>query len=138
MVKKEKYLIRHLEDAPTFETPNKHDDRPDEAGSYTLTTILGDEANMPVHGDPTDSDNFHYVHITHLPVGAAVGEHPHTGNEQFYLVTSGQAEITLCGDKYQAGPWTIALIKDGGSHGIRNVGTETLTYICCEIEISKK
>lgn len=135
---KEKFLIRTFESAPTYTCPNKHDDRPDENGTYELTTILGDEPAQPGRGDPNDSRNFHYVHITYLPEDAAVGEHYHRDNEQFYLVIDGKAEITLCGEKFQVEPYTIAVIRPGGSHGIRNIGKGVLTYICCEIEPARK
>ena len=135
---KEKFLIRSIEDASTFTCPNVHPDRPDENGSYDLTTILGDEPAQPGGCDPNDSRNFHYVHITYLPEGAAVGEHYHRDNEQFYLVIDGKAEITLCGEKFQVEPYTIAVIRPGGSHGIRNIGKGVMTYICCEIEPARK
>ena len=119
--------------------PNVHEVyRPGECGSYELATILGNEPAQPFDGDPNDSRNFHYVHITYLPEGACVGEHYHRDNEQFYLVIGGKAEITLCGDKFEAEPYTIAVIRPGSSHGIKNIGESTLTYICCEIEPARK
>ena len=93
---KEKYLIRSCADgdAPTYTCPNVHEvHRPGECGSYELATILGNEPAQPFDGDPNDSRNFHYVHITYLPEGACVGEHYHRDNEQFYLVIGGKAEI---------------------------------------------
>lgn len=140
-VSKEKFLIRSCADgdAPTYTCPNLHEPkRPGECGSYELATILGNEPAQPFDGDPNDSRNFHYVHLTYLPEGACVGEHYHRDNEQFYLVIEGEAEITLCGEKFQAKPYTIAVIRPGGSHGIRNIGQGTLTYVCCEIEPARK
>jgi mannose-6-phosphate isomerase-like protein (cupin superfamily) len=131
--KTDKSVFRDMQDAATYWN-NNHP----ESGAYLNTTILGDEPSQPGHCDPTDSDYFDYVHITTLPVGTYVREHSHTGNEQFYLVIRGHAEITLCGEKFEAKPYSIALIKDGGSHGIRNIGDTDLVYVCCQTPINRK
>lgn len=136
--KGERFIIRTEEDASSYVCPNKHTDRPDEAGSYPNMTILGDEPAQPGGCDADDSVNFHYVHITTLPVGACVGQHYHHTNEQFYLVLKGKAEITLCDNKFQVEPYTIAVIRPGGKHGIRNIGDEDLVYVACEIEPARK
>ncbi len=135
----EKFVIRTAEgnDAPLYECPNQMGFA-GESGSYTLRTILGDEPKQPFRGRPEDSVNFHYVHITYLPEGAMVGEHVHESNEQFYLIIQGEAEITLCGQKFPAKPYTIAVIRPGGYHGIRNTGKGDVIYICCEVEPARK
>ena len=98
------------------------------------TRYVGDEPKMPVVGprNPEDNRNFHYVHKTTLPVNGSVGEHPHEGNEQFYLIVEGEGEVTLCGKVFPVKPWSIALIRSGGSHGIRNTGDKPLVYLCVE------
>ncbi|MGM9521160.1 MAG: cupin domain-containing protein [Oscillospiraceae bacterium] len=134
----EKFVIRDIDDAPTYTCPNNHPERPGTIGEYQLATILGDEPAQPYDGNPNDSRNFHYVHMTYMPEGHAVGEHYHRDNEQFYLVIDGLAEITLCGQKFTAKPYTVAVIRPGGSHGIRNIGKGVMTYVCCEIEPARK
>jgi len=131
------YVFRNFEDAPTYDVPNCSGGN----GTIVCTTLLGDEAQMPVPEGMRqldDSKSFHYLHYTVLPVGATVGEHPHTGNEQFYLIIEGEGEVTLCGKVFPVKPWSIALIRDGGSHGIRNTGDVPLVYICCETSLAGK
>jgi mannose-6-phosphate isomerase-like protein (cupin superfamily) len=131
-----KYVFRNIEDAPAYDVSNC------EGGLGTIKniTLFGDEAQMPVVGprNPEDNSNFHYVHRTTLPVGMSVGEHPHEGNEQFYLIIEGEGEVTLCGEQFPVKPWSIALIRSGGSHGIRNTGDVPLVYICVETGLAQK
>ena len=106
------------------------------------STLFGDEPQQKCIGDrvvnPEPNPNFHYVHRTTLPVGGMVAEHTHNGNEQFYLVLEGEGEVTLCGNKFPVKPWCLALIRDGGSHGIRNTGNTPLTYVCVETGLTGK
>ena len=130
----DKFVFRNIEDAPAYPVANC------ESGNGTIwnVTLFGDEEKMPVVGprNPEDHSNFHYVHKTTLPVGGSLGEHPHEGNEQFYLIVSGQGEVTLCGRVFPVKPWSLALIRSGGSHGIRNTGNEPLVYLCIETALS--
>ncbi len=126
----EKFVYRNIEDAPAYDVANCENG----AGTIANVTLFGDEAKMPVVGprNPESTENFHYVHRTTLPVGGSVGEHPHEGNEQFYLIIEGEGEVTLCGKVMPVKPWSIALIRSGGSHGIRNTGNIPLVYLCVE------
>lgn len=126
----DKYVFRNIEDAPAYEVAMSGEG----LGFFSNVTLFGDEPKMPVVGarNPEANHNFHYVHRTTLPVGGAVGEHPHQGNEQFYLVLEGTGEVTLCGKVFPVKPWSLALIRSGGSHGIRNTGQTPLTYLCVE------
>lgn len=92
---------------------------------------------MPVRCNPNDSENIHYIHISTLPPGASMGEHVHEGSEQFYLFVEGKGEVTLCGEAFDVGPWDVALLKDGGTHGLHNTGDTPLKYICCEVGLTK-
>ena len=134
-MEEKKFVFRNIEDAPTYPVENCSGG----IGTMMNTTLLGDEAKMPVPEGMRqlhDSESFHYVHKTTLPPGATVGEHPHEGNEQFYLIVEGEGEVYLCGNTYPVKPWSIAMIKSGGSHGIKNTGDKPLVYICCEISLS--
>lgn len=126
----DKFVFRNIEDAPTYDVANCQNG----AGTIVNTTLFGDDPKMPVVGlrNPEENNNFHYVHKTILPVGGSVGEHLHSGNEQFYLIVEGEGEVTLCGKTFHVKPWSVALIRSGGSHGIRNTGDKPLVYLCVE------
>ena len=126
----DRFVFRNIEDAPAYDVANCENG----AGTIGNVTLFGDEAKMPVVGprNPEANENFHYVHKTTLPVGGSVGEHPHEGNEQFYLILEGTGEVTLCGQIFPVKPYSIALIRSGGSHGIKNTGTTPLVYLCVE------
>ena len=134
-MEEKRYVFRNLEDSPIYEV----DKCSGGEGVIVNVTLLGDEEKMPVpegqrHLD--DSKSFHYVHRTILPPGAAIGEHPHEGNQQYYLIIEGEGEVTLCGNTFPVKPWSIAMIKSGGSHGIKNTGDKPLVYVCCETSLS--
>ena len=132
----DKYIFRNIEDAPAYPVPEGSGI----GTAFWNVTLFGDEAKMPVLGtrNPEENSDFHYVHKTTLPPGGAISEHPHEGNEQFYLVVEGQGEVTLCGEVFQVKPWSLALIRSGGSHGIRNIGNQPLVYICVETGLACK
>lgn len=132
----DKYVFRNIEDAPAYDVANCENG----AGTIANITLFGDEPKMPVVGlrNPEENNNFHYVHKTTLPVGGSVGEHPHVGNEQFYLIVEGEGEVALCGNVFPVKPYSIALIRSGGSHGIRNTGDRPLVYLCVETGLVKE
>ena len=130
------FVFRNVEDACEYKVVNEN--CPD--GYFINRTLFGDEPQQKILGErvcnPEERKNFHYVHRTTLPVGGKVGEHPHVGNEQFYLVMEGEGIVTLCGEEFPVKPWSIALIRSGGSHGIRNTGSMPLTYVCVETSLA--
>jgi mannose-6-phosphate isomerase-like protein (cupin superfamily) len=63
-----------------------------------------------------------------LHPGSAIGYHPH-GEDEIYYVLSGKGELTMDGAKSVVGPGTAMLIRDGSSHGLRQLGKEDLVVI---------
>jgi mannose-6-phosphate isomerase-like protein (cupin superfamily) len=63
-----------------------------------------------------------------LHPGSAIGYHPH-GQDEIYYVLSGSGEMTLDGRQTMVGPGTAILIRDGSSHGLRQVGDEDLVIL---------
>jgi mannose-6-phosphate isomerase-like protein (cupin superfamily) len=63
-----------------------------------------------------------------LHPGSAIGYHPH-GEDEIYYVLSGRGELTMDGAKSMVGPGTAMLIRDGSSHGLKQVGAEDLVII---------
>lgn len=63
-----------------------------------------------------------------LHPGSGIGYHPH-GEDEVYYVLSGQGDMTLDGATRRVGPGTAILIRDGSSHGLRQVGDEDLVIL---------
>jgi mannose-6-phosphate isomerase-like protein (cupin superfamily) len=93
-----------------------------------------------------DSDNligtqWYFLEESALPVaiqawmlepGQSEGGHTHDEDhplEEFYLVISGEAEVTLEGEKSILGPGDAILAKTGVDHDIRNSGSAPLHLI---------
>jgi len=63
-----------------------------------------------------------------LHPGAAIGYHPHEGDEIYYVL-SGTGELTLNGGTSSVGPGTAILTRAGSSHGLRQTGNDDLVVI---------
>lgn len=63
-----------------------------------------------------------------LDVGAAIGEHPITHDEVYY-VTAGRGVVVSDGIEAEVGPATAAYLYEGAVVGIRQVGDEPLSII---------
>lgn len=63
-----------------------------------------------------------------LHPGAAIGYHPHAGDEIYYVL-SGTGELTLNGDTSAVSPGTAILTRAGSSHGLRQTGKDDLVII---------
>ena len=128
---KQNYVVRRKEDVPNFKVDHCQGGN----GSIYVRQILGYDVNLPVPGFPDDSDRFHFVHLTTVPVGSSVGEHFHADNEEFYLVVAGKGEMVVDGDAYEMWPGSIGLIKNGKAHSMKNIGDEDLQMIVVEVSL---
>jgi mannose-6-phosphate isomerase-like protein (cupin superfamily) len=66
-----------------------------------------------------------------LPVGAETTPHHHVVTEEIYFILDGQAEMRIDNDTRTVGPGDAIAIPPGKVHQIRNVGTDTLKFLCC-------
>lgn len=64
-----------------------------------------------------------------LEPGASIGVHTHEGEQEVYFITQGAGEYSDNGEIYAANVGDVLICKDGGAHGIKNNGSETLKYI---------
>ncbi|MGQ0732108.1 MAG: cupin domain-containing protein [Acidobacteriota bacterium] len=67
-----------------------------------------------------------------LHPGSAIGPHEHVGPmaiDEVYYVISGAGEAMLDGKTFAVGPGDALLVRPGGSHGLRQRGTEDLVII---------
>ena len=66
-----------------------------------------------------------------LPVGAQTAPHYHPQTEEIYYILSGTAVMKIGSDVRRVGPGDAIAIPPGQTHTIRNIGTETLVFLCC-------
>jgi mannose-6-phosphate isomerase-like protein (cupin superfamily) len=66
-----------------------------------------------------------------LPVGAQTTLHYHPQTEEIYYILTGTGQMTIGGVGQLVGPGDAIAIPPGLTHTIRNVGTETLIFLCC-------
>lgn len=61
-----------------------------------------------------------------LAPGSSIGTHTHEGEDEIYLVLSGNGRIQENGEWVPIGPGDAILTGQGGTHGVENTGTEPL------------
>lgn len=65
-----------------------------------------------------------------LAPGASTHAHRHPQSEEIYYFLSGAAEMTLEGQRAQAGAGDIVFIPAGAVHECRNIGSDPLVFLC--------
>ena len=64
-----------------------------------------------------------------IPVGASLGIHQHTGNNETYHILQGVAAYTDNGKVYEVKAGDTTYCADGDTHGIENTGDVDLIFI---------
>lgn len=63
------------------------------------------------------------------PPGTGAGYHPHAGASEIYYILSGEATYNDNGVETKLHAGDTAVCYDGGSHSIRNDGTEPMRFL---------
>ena len=66
-----------------------------------------------------------------LPPGGETEAHCHSQAEEIYYILRGRGLMTLEGEGREVGPGDAILIPPGTQHSIRNIGQESLVFLCC-------
>jgi len=66
-----------------------------------------------------------------LPVGGSTQEHYHPKAEEIYYITAGVGRIRIEGETRDVKAGDAIAIPPGQRHKLWNVGSETLTLLCC-------
>ena len=66
-----------------------------------------------------------FAHVTVRP-GCSIGDHPHTGETEFYYILSGQGVFNDNGQMVTVGPGDLCATGGGETHGLENQGQEPL------------
>ena len=61
-----------------------------------------------------------------IPVGCSIGDHPHTGETEFYYILKGQGLFNDNGEKKAVAAGDICTTGFGEVHGLENTGAEDL------------
>nr|WP_082680475.1 cupin domain-containing protein [Oceanivirga salmonicida] len=78
----------------------------------------------------TEDQAIKEIGLMTLKKGDSIGIHPHTNNEDTYIIISGTGIFTDGnGNETVVGPKTITIARPGESHGLRNEGEEDLVFI---------
>jgi mannose-6-phosphate isomerase-like protein (cupin superfamily) len=77
-----------------------------------------------------------FIDLAELPPGTSIGPHTHAGSEEeFYLVLHGLGEMTRNGETFTVEPGDLIRNPPGGTHSLRNTGTEALRIFVFELEV---
>ena len=69
-----------------------------------------------------------------LPPGASIGSHAHEGEDEIYVVMSGNGKIFEDGEWITISPGDAILTGKGDSHSVKNDGTEPLVIAAVIIQ----
>ncbi|MCI5868485.1 MAG: cupin domain-containing protein [Dorea sp.] len=69
-----------------------------------------------------------YAKVSLLP-GSEIGYHEHHGETESYFILTGTGLYDDNGTECPAEPGDLFLCKDGAGHGIKNTGTEELSFM---------
>jgi quercetin dioxygenase-like cupin family protein len=72
-----------------------------------------------------------------VPVGTSVGEHTHGGDEELYVIVSGEAEAVVDGELRVVGPGDVVHNRAGGSHALRNHGPAAVMMVVVDVRVSE-
>ena len=84
-------------------------------------------------GDDLKERGLNFVHDDILPPGASIGDHRHTGDEEYYYIVSGKGIMTLDQDRIEVAGGDITAVYPGGVHGLENTGNEDLRIIVISV-----
>jgi len=90
--------------------------------------LRGGQAPLLIKIDPVTTGSQRMVlGASDLPPGDAIGMHRHLQEDEIMIVLRGNAEVTLGGKKYEAGPGGAIYIPQGTCIAVTNNGRDTLT-----------
>jgi mannose-6-phosphate isomerase-like protein (cupin superfamily) len=77
-----------------------------------------------------------FIDLAELPPGTSVGSHTHASTEEeFYLVLSGAGEMTRNGEVFPVQPGDLIRNPPGGTHALRNTGSQPLKIFVFELAV---
>lgn len=78
-----------------------------------------------------------FIDYAEVPEGCTIGRHRHRADEEeFYLVLAGEGEMWKDGESFFVKAGDFIRNPPNGSHGLRNVGTQTLRLFVFELSVA--
>jgi mannose-6-phosphate isomerase-like protein (cupin superfamily) len=74
-----------------------------------------------------------FVDYTVVPPGSSIGFHSHEGNDEIYLVVSGQATMSVDGQEHRVQASDVIVTPSGSAHGLRNDGKEPFVMFVVQV-----
>jgi mannose-6-phosphate isomerase-like protein (cupin superfamily) len=82
-----------------------------------------------------EAGSIRFIDLSVLAPGADIGRHTHTAdNEELYVVVSGKGWMTLDERQFEVGPGDVVMNRPGGTHALKNIGTDDLRIVVIEVE----
>jgi mannose-6-phosphate isomerase-like protein (cupin superfamily) len=79
-----------------------------------------------------------FIDLAELPPGTSIGPHSHDrSEEEFYLILAGSGRMTRNGDVFEVQAGDLIRNPPGGTHSLRNTGTEPLRIFVFELEVGR-
>jgi|AYRG01.1.fsa_nt_gi mannose-6-phosphate isomerase-like protein (cupin superfamily) len=69
-----------------------------------------------------------------LEIGAMIGEHSHTNDEEFYYIISGQGKVIDDGIIKEVSAGDLIYTASGHSHSLENIGNTKLKFLAFIVE----
>lgn len=81
----------------------------------------------------------HFIDYTEMPPGTTIGQHSHSQNEEeYYLVLKGTGQMLANGESFPVKPGDLIRNPPGGTHGLKNTGSETLGLFVFEVTAQER
>lgn len=77
-----------------------------------------------------------FIDYAEVPAGCTIGRHRHhVDEEEFYLVLAGEGEMWKDGESFPVKAGDLVRNRPGGSHGLRNVGSQPIRLFVFELSV---
>ncbi len=119
-----KNTFTDLTQLPAIERHSEHGG----TGPITFRRVMdGDQFESPVD----------FVDYTVIPPGSTIGRHTHSGNEELYLVLSGNPLINVNGSEQRVKPGSVSIVRSGEWHQLRNDTQEEVSIFVFQVRIPR-
>jgi len=76
-----------------------------------------------------------FVDFTVIPPGSTIGEHGHHGNEEMYLIVSGEPLMTVNGESRRLARGAVSVVHSGQRHQLVNDTKEDVVIFVVQVRL---